>query len=87
MVEAVEALVSEEVERRLAQPERLLLTVPEFASRVGLSVQSIYRHVKLGHLEAVEIGGRILLKLTEIERLNGKQIRRGSVPNGHDQLQ
>ena len=73
MVGAIEALVDDAVERRLAQPERLLLTVPEFAERVGLLVQSVYRHVKLGHLDAVSVGGRILLRVTEIERLNGGQ--------------
>lgn len=50
------------------------MTVPEFAERVGLSPQSVYRHVDLGHLDAVRIGGRILLRVTEIERLNGKKI-------------
>jgi excisionase family DNA binding protein len=87
VVAAIEALVADAVERHLAQPGRLLLTVPEFAASVGLSVQSVYRHVKLGHLAAVPVGGRILLKVTELERLTGNQTPRRSVPNGHDLLQ
>jgi excisionase family DNA binding protein len=87
VVEAFETLAEDVVDRRLAQPGRIFLTVPEYAARVGLSPQSIYRHVKLGHLEAVPVGGRILLKVTEIERLNTKQTPTGSVPNGRDLLQ
>ncbi len=56
------------------------MTVPEFAQRVGLSPQSVYRHINLGHLEAVRVGGRILLRVDRVERLNGKADSFGVCP-------
>lgn len=60
-MDAITALVEDEVERRTAQPDRVLLTVPEYAARVGLSTASVYRHVSRGRLQVERIGGRVLV--------------------------
>ena len=65
VVAAIEALVENVVERRLAQPGRIFLTVPEYAAASGLSTQATYRQIKKGGLSAVRIGGRLLLRVDQ----------------------
>jgi hypothetical protein len=79
LVAAIEALVEDAVERRLAQPGRIFLTVSEYAGAAGLSSQAIYRQIRRGNLVATRVGGRLLLRVDQ--GLDGNQTSRGSVPN------
>jgi excisionase family DNA binding protein len=38
--------------------QRTLLTVKETAERLGISAQSVRRHIRYGRLPAVQLGGR-----------------------------
>ena len=59
------------VERRLAEPGRIFLTVPEYAAASGLSAQAVYRQIRKGNLVAVRVGGRLLLRADQ--GLDGNQ--------------
>jgi excisionase family DNA binding protein len=45
-----------------------LLTIPEAAAALRISERSFFRLMAEGHIHAVKIGGRTLIKATEIER-------------------
>jgi len=59
--------MSEENGRRA--DERLTLTVPEVASRLGLSRNGAYEAVAAGQIPAIRIGRRVLVPRTALERL------------------
>jgi excisionase family DNA binding protein len=49
--------------------ERLTLTVPEVASRLGLSRNGAYEAVAAGQIPAIRIGRRVLVPRTALERM------------------
>ena len=51
-----------------ACPERLTITVPEAATKLGISRASAYEGVRSGSLPSVRVGKRYLIPLKRFER-------------------
>jgi excisionase family DNA binding protein len=49
--------------------ERLTLTVPEVASRLGLSRNGAYEAVAAGHIPSIRIGRRVLIPRAALDRM------------------
>jgi excisionase family DNA binding protein len=49
--------------------ERLALSIPEAAERLGISRNHAYRSAQNGDLPTFRIGGKILVSVEELERL------------------
>jgi excisionase family DNA binding protein len=49
--------------------ERLALTIPEAAERLGISTKHAYRSAEKGDLPTFRIGGRVLVPVAELERI------------------
>ena len=58
-------------------------TVRELATKWRMSEQTIWRHVKLGHLHTVRIGNRVLFRKSEINEVGNLKYtrKRESGPN------
>lgn len=52
-------------------PERLTLTVPEAAALLGVHPQTAYVWARRGDLPVLRLGGRLLVKKAELERMLG----------------
>ena len=58
--------------------QQLLLQVPEAARLLGISPSALYQRARKGEVQAVRIGRRVLVPLTEVQRLaQGGATRRG----------
>ncbi|MEM1672613.1 MAG: helix-turn-helix domain-containing protein [Archaeoglobaceae archaeon] len=59
-----------ELERELSEtrPEREAYTISEFAQRVGLHNQTIWRHIKAGRLKATRLGSKYLIPASELTK-------------------
>lgn len=55
-----------------SDPERLTLTVPEAAKVLGVSIQTAYVLAHKGDIPVLQLGGRLLVKRLELERMLGK---------------
>jgi excisionase family DNA binding protein len=53
--------------------ERLTLTVPEAAKVLGVSVQTAYTLANRGDIPVLRLGGRLLVKRLELERMLGAE--------------
>ena len=53
----------------MEQHERLTLTVPEVAARLGLSRNGAYEAVATGQIPAIRIGRRVLVPRAALDRL------------------
>ena len=57
--------------------QQLLLQVPEAARLLGISASALYQRARKGEVQAVRIGRRVLVPLTEVQRLaQGDENRR-----------
>jgi excisionase family DNA binding protein len=56
----------------VSDPERLTLTVPEAAAVLGVHIQTAYAWANRGDLPVLRLGGRLLVKRLELERMCGK---------------
>ena len=52
-------------------PECLTLSVPEAAKILGVHVQTAYNMAKRGDIPVLRLGGRLLVKRLELERMLG----------------
>lgn len=55
-------------------PERLTLTIPEAARVLGIHPQTAYVWAARGDIPVLKIGGRLLVKRLELERMLGKAL-------------
>lgn len=62
----------------LGAPKRLTLTVPEAAKVLGVHVQTAYLWAHRGDLPVIRIGGRLLVKRAELERMLGSSYTTGT---------
>ena len=53
----------------MAAYERPVLSRREFADRLGLSLDTVKRHIERGKLRHVRLGRRILIPTSEIDRI------------------
>jgi excisionase family DNA binding protein len=56
--------------KAIAATERYSLTVPEAAKRVGLSADTLHRHIRAGKLKArksAETGGKTLVRVDALD--------------------
>jgi len=49
--------------------EKLLYTIEETAEMLSLSIQGIFRLMRVGGINPVRIGGRTLFRMNEIQRV------------------
>jgi excisionase family DNA binding protein len=54
-------------------PERLTLSVPEAAKILGVHVQTAYVMARRGDIPVLRLGGRLLVKRLELERMLGAE--------------
>lgn len=57
----------------MADLERQTLTVPEAAKILGIHVQTAYVWARRGDIPAIRLGGRLLVKRAELERMLGAE--------------
>ena len=51
------------------EPERLAMSVPEFARAVGVSDRAAYEAVRRGEIEHINIGRRIIIPFRVLTKL------------------
>lgn len=56
-------------EEEAVRVERLLLQVPEAARILGVSASGLYERARRGEVKTVRIGRRVLVPLSELQRL------------------
>lgn len=49
--------------------ERPTLTAKEAAAALGISANSFYAHVRVGHIAVVRLGKKIIVRRDEVERI------------------
>ncbi len=65
--------------------DKLVLSIPEAASRLGIGRNTAYEAVRRGEIPSVRIGGRILVPISALEQLLEGAVRTpGATPNTHD---
>ena len=64
------------VERR-EEPQRLVLTVPEAARRLGIGRNQAYALARSGRIPAIRLGRRLLVPAAALERWLEEQARQG----------
>jgi len=59
-----------ELEKELNDTEqrREAYTISEFAQKTGLHNQTIWRHIKSGHLKATRLGSKYLIPVSELSK-------------------
>jgi excisionase family DNA binding protein len=65
--------------------EKLTLTVPEAAKRLGVGRNTAYEGIKRGEIPSLRIGGRLVVPKVQLERLLSGQIPQ-SFRGLHDRL-
>jgi excisionase family DNA binding protein len=53
------------------RPQRVALSVREWAALVGISLSTAHEQVRRGDVRSVRLGGRRLIPASEVERLFG----------------
>lgn len=61
-------------------PDRLTLTVPEAAARLGISVRTVYEWAAAGRLPSVHVGHRVLVPVAALETWVADHTRGGEAP-------
>ena len=69
-----------ELGRPIPQPQGRLLTIPEAAERLGLSVAMVRRYCSSGKLPAQKVGRDWAVRQRDIERFAASPRRRGRKP-------
>lgn len=64
------------VDRR--EQERLTLTVPEVAARLGIGRNQAYELARAGRIPVIRLGKRMLVPVAALERWLEEQVQRGS---------
>ena len=57
----------------IEKPERLAMSVPEFARAVGVSERAAYEAVRRGEIEHIHIGRRVLIPRWVLNKLKEPQ--------------
>lgn len=59
-------------------PAVVPLSVPEVAKRLNLSLNSVYGHVRAGHIPVIRLGNKMLVRSDVIEAILGSGLPRAA---------